>query len=212
MRAELAQALTDWVASMFHRKLAFPVLVFFVCTLAFVGSTVPPAFACSCLPISQSGFATLFDEADVVFEGVVTDKEEPFRGANTRIEITVNSVAKGKVFEKEVLWTQRSGASCGFSFSVGSTYTIYANRSSESGIWTIPQGGFETGLCGLTSAGSRQAAGVATSWHPPLRGSSPLRRSRLYRIRFSVFGVVLATGVVALVVKRRKAVRVDRAD
>jgi hypothetical protein len=68
--------------------------------------------------------------ADLAFEGVVIDVDEPFlptSGINpVTVRFRVESVAKGEVGERIALRTGRDEASCGYEFVPGHRYRVYA--------------------------------------------------------------------------------------
>lgn len=128
------------------------------------------ASACSCVP--QTG-AQQTARADVVFRGTVTVIEPPITGFTfssldpMSIRFRVDAVYKGDAPRTFWVSTARWGASCGFEFTVGRDYTVFARVSGDR---------VETDLCsgtlqgGLDPASAALPAGRAPREDPPSAG------------------------------------------
>lgn len=114
-----------------------------VSTVIVVGATTS-AWACSCIVQTQQ---EQFERADVVFTGTVVERDDPHSGSivssGDPIDYTVDvdGIQKGTVGDPAVVRSARDGATCGFSFTVGRRYQIFAQRFE--GRWT-------TNLCSGT--------------------------------------------------------------
>ena len=102
------------------------------------------AVACSCVPSSKPQFA---ENAQVVFTGHVTGFSQPIglgpictTSTETPVVVTfeVESVYKSELPQTTTVRTAMSGASCGYEFTGGKRYTVFA---------TTGQNGLETNLC-----------------------------------------------------------------
>jgi hypothetical protein len=104
-----------------------------------------PACACNC-PVATTD-AEYLQRADLAFEGVVVDIDEPFLPTSDANPVTVRfrveSISKGTIGDRVALRTALDEASCGFAFVAGHRYRVYA------------VGGL-TGLC----AGNRDLGGA----------------------------------------------------
>jgi hypothetical protein len=101
----------------------------------------PPAWACSCAKIDA------FAYADVAFTGrVITIDQDG--GGGDRVTFAVESVQKGTAGDQLVLTTSGSEVSCGFDFTEGHRYRIFAragstglcNGNAELSAFTSPPG------------------------------------------------------------------------
>jgi hypothetical protein len=117
--------------------------------LALIGLAIAlgpqPALACSC---AQSTNAQFGERASAVFTGTATARAGTFplsltcaRSSMEPVFVTfeVDSVFKGTVAKTATVATVLSGASCGYEFTVGKRYTVFANAGAD--------GRLETGLC-----------------------------------------------------------------
>ena len=115
-----------------------------------------PASACSVtepLPTEAQYIAM----ADVVFEGVVVGRLDPSAGSPLIGSgdpiiwtFAVDRPVKGSVGLQQTVQSARSGVSCGFTFTLGTRYRVYANFAG---------GVLQTGF----PSGTREAALVATT-------------------------------------------------
>jgi hypothetical protein len=87
----------------------------------------PVASACSCMKLTPSeGLTSSF----AVFTGEVTDieKNEATRFGGREVTLRVHKVWKGEPAEELKVHTAGSSAACGYSFTKGVTYLVYAIR------------------------------------------------------------------------------------
>ena len=86
-----------------------------------------PACACGCQPATEAEYV---QRADLAFEGVVVDVDEPFLPSSDANPVTVRfrveSVTKGSSRSRVALRTGVDEASCGFVFVPGHRYRVYA--------------------------------------------------------------------------------------
>lgn len=99
---------------------------------------IPAACACSCAVMTPE---EQFASADAVFVGTIVQKvdhadpgEHGGPGGEAEWVFDVESISKGEVADPVSVWTG-AAAMCGYSFSKGSRYEVYAH-SSENGRWT----------------------------------------------------------------------------
>ncbi len=122
--------------------------------LLLFGSAQPLVKACSCLP-PPSPLAAV-ESADAVFVGRVlsvdsTDPENRF--AHLEVVLEVREAFKGTDGLSQVsVFTASDGALCGFGFSVGESYVVYANRRQD-GLWS--------GLCSRTRSEGNAGEDIA---------------------------------------------------
>jgi Tissue inhibitor of metalloproteinase len=137
------------------------------CVLAVSGIAfaAPPCLACSCAPGTKKGAA---ESADFVFTGRVNkivhlqqnDSGGPVSGTHTvRVRFRVSKVYKGWVREFANVYTTSDGASCGYHFTKGEKYTVFAYKSGQKK-WT--------GTCNGTKKGGidHEKYGLPPG-HPP---------------------------------------------
>jgi hypothetical protein len=140
-----------------------------------------PACACGCQPATEAEYA---QRADLAFEGVVVDVDEPFLPSSDANPVTVRfrveSVTKGPIRSRVALRTGVDEASCGFAFVPGHRYRVYAV-------------GELTGLC----AGNRD---LGTAPDVPLEEGWPWAL-----IGLGVAAAVLAGAVTLLLRRGRRA-------
>jgi hypothetical protein len=119
--------------------------------LAIVDTT--EAFACSCAGISTN---RALREADAVFRGTVSSKDQVGRSSDARIDIRflVDEVYKGTVFREQVVASSLDSDACGLDPEIGSTWVIFAiegiegegDRAVNRLITTLCSGNLPTGL------------------------------------------------------------------
>jgi hypothetical protein len=153
--------------------------------LVMMGHT-PGAWACSCVGTTP---ADSFKAADVVFVGTVISREDPNTGtAQSSTDpivwtFTVKSVQKGATPGTTTVKSARDGASCGFVFSVGRRYQVFANKTFY---------GLATNLCTGTAA---LVAG-ASAFHVSSSGLAHTGRSPILAVflgaAFLAAGAVIA--------------------
>ena len=131
-----------------------------------------PAAACSVtepLPTEAQYLA----QADVVFEGTAVSSRNPDpAGPPVLIAWTfaVDRPIKGSVGPQQEVQTALSGSACGFTFTAGTRYRVYANQSSGVLSTGWPQGTREAALVATTTTVARPPTTAA-----PARPSSPRR-------------------------------------
>ena len=116
--------------------------------------------ACSCLvPGSPSEEIEKFD---AVFAGRVVSIEHNFDpngtslgpGDRTTVGLEVNTVWKGTVHEDMYVTTPPTGGSCGFAFTEGEEYILYAYDSA------VPDEGYSVSICSRTALLSQAQADI----------------------------------------------------
>lgn len=110
-------------------------------TLLFLLSALTSAFAPStlaCTCVGPAPPATAMAVADVVFAGTVTDRYDAASGSEISSSgdpivytFQVTSMWKGRLTEVLRVVSERSGASCGAVFDVGSSYLVYASSDPD---------------------------------------------------------------------------------
>jgi hypothetical protein len=137
------------------------------------------ACACSCALGTEEDFVK---HADLIFVGVVTAMDMPFGfpggGGDIKVDFVVEEVAKGDSPGKITLTTASNGAACGYDFSVGTRFRVYAHEGS-------------TGLC----SGNRL---VGPAPEVPIDKPFPV-------LPVAIGGGALIAGVVGFVLYRRRA-------
>lgn len=168
---------------------------------AFWASASLPGWACSCAMGDDAG---RYAHADAVFVGIVESAFNPRAGAwmqssadPVEYEIRVESVQKGAVGKRVVVRSPRSSASCGFGFSPGRRYQVYA---------TVGDAGLQTHLCSGTTLvgasvyepeGSRTPPdGAAKGWIGPGFTEEPGRAKPLAGAVAGLLAAFVALGVV----------------
>ena len=98
--------------------------------------TVRPqvTYACSCA-VSASPLEAM-EQSAAVFEGTVVSIKEKFKIMQSsadpvRVTFQVGARWKGEMGEKVTVTTALSGASCGFEFTKGERYIVYAGGRKE---------------------------------------------------------------------------------
>ncbi|HWI04422.1 MAG TPA: hypothetical protein VNT52_11475 [Acidimicrobiales bacterium] len=141
-------------------------------------SWLGPASACSVtepLPTEAEYVAM----ADVVFEGVAVARLDPSAGAPVSgtgdflvWTFSVDRPVKGSVGVQQAVESARSGASCGFTFTLGTRYRVYAYYDGA-----VLRTGFPSGTREASLVTTTVARVVNTT--PPPRQASPPRRIAL---------------------------------
>ena len=86
---------------------------------------INPALACSCAPPPAPSQAR--DNATAVFSGKASKVETS--ETQKKVTIKVDKVWKGEVFETTLVTTCSNGACCGYGFTEGESYLIYAYKA-----------------------------------------------------------------------------------
>jgi len=98
---------------------ALVVLVLAASGLMIAGGT--PAWACSCAQIDP------LESAEVAFTGVAASVRQPWLSDRVTVRFAVESVQKGTVDAEVELTTHSQGPACGYEFSEGHRYRVYAD-------------------------------------------------------------------------------------
>jgi len=128
------------------QHLAHVALVLVLLLTALLLAAPAPAYACSCVEGTPPGQA--LDRSAAVFAGTVLDVDTPALSLlgnslrPVRVTFQVNQVWKGEVAERIVIRTAQDSAACGYNFSAGTAYLVYAHQSED---------GLATGLCERTT-------------------------------------------------------------
>lgn len=97
------------------------------------------ASACSCVALQPAEY---LQQADAVFTGTVEaiDIRQPPGGSlldrTYRARVRVERIYKGNVGQSAVVETGEGGGLCGFSFTVGRTYLVYAKGTANNALTT----------------------------------------------------------------------------
>jgi hypothetical protein len=161
------------------------------------------AFACSCAGISTN---RALREADAVFRGTVSGKDEIGRASEARIDIrfTVDQVYKGTVYREQLVASSLDSAACGLDPQIGSTWVIFAiegiqgegDRAVNRLITTLCSGNLPTGI---------PPPVLLRNPRPPLDGASDREErstntDRILTRGFAYAGIgALAVGAAAIV-------------
>ena len=170
--------------------------------LVMMGHT-PGAWACSCpLPSSTSALELqkqTFKQADVVFVGTVVSSEDTNTGdvisSGDPIIWTfkVQSTQKGETDPTTTVTSARDSATCGFVFTVGKRYQVYAQETSD---------GLTTGVC----SGTRVLAAGEAGFRISGSGLAHTGRSALVIALPLLAGALIIGGLVLVREARRRAV------
>jgi hypothetical protein len=120
--------------------------------------------ACTCV---QSTDEEQFARADVVFVGRAVERHDPRPegatfGSGDQIDWTfaVESVQKGRAYDRQHVISSESSTACGWEFEVGERYQVFADREED--------GTLHTSICsGTRHMEQGEAAYVPTSPQPP---------------------------------------------
>jgi hypothetical protein len=155
------------------------------------------AFACSCAGISTN---RALREADAVFRGTVSSKEQVGRSGDARIDIRfmVDQVYKGTVYREQVVASSLDSDACGLDPEIGTTWVIFAiegiegegDRAVNRLITTLCSGNLPTGI---------PPPLLLRSPRPPLDGASDREERSTNTDRVLTHGLAIA-GIGALVV------------
>ena len=136
-----------------------PKLRFVVATLGCLVTSQARLSACECVgPITPCLAA---ENAQAVFVGQVveiTAAAPPPKGNTTpaaflarRVTLKVSESLRGGVDDTVEVYTGNGGGDCGFNFSKGKSYLVYAHRTTD--------GPLTTGICARTREATRGAQG-----------------------------------------------------
>ena len=189
-----------------RRNIATMALVLVLLVTLLLLATPAPAYACSCAPPPSPSLER--DRADAVFSGTALDVDTfalPLldqSGLPVRVTFEVNGVWKGDLSQRVVVRTARDEAACGYDFTVGKDYLVYARKGED---------GLVTGLCDRTTARGNAAEDLAAlgAPEPPLtvnEGSPVWLRITLGGLLF----FLAMAGVLAFAILRgRRAARAE---
>jgi hypothetical protein len=143
---------------------ALVVLILAGSALAFPAAR--PAWACSCANVD------FLQVAEVAFTGVATDvdPDPPWRtGSTVTVTFEVESIEKGEPGRQVALTTSSEGASCGYEFTEGHRYRVFArdgatnlcDGNEDLGFVVAPRSAVPTAL--WTTAGAVVVAAAAVA-------------------------------------------------
>ncbi|WP_081591177.1 MULTISPECIES: hypothetical protein [Bacillus] len=117
----------------FGEKIAKYILVFLLVLVCSWSYTPFQAFACSCAEPSQA--SQELQQSSAVFSGKVVDivdkksnKDIQSSADLIAIQFNVKEIWKRINQKQVVVYTERSGASCGFEFGLGKEYIVFAHE------------------------------------------------------------------------------------
>lgn len=180
------------------------IMMFFCITLLFMASlTVRPSmtYACSCVATPVEPLESL-EMSSAVFVGKVVAIKEPkgkiISSADyTKVTFEVDSSWKGVKSDKISLFTEMSSASCGYMFTEGENYLVYAGKMMDSGKLGVSMCS-GTNLLSLAEEDLKEL-GPATPMSATDRG--PIT---LVNVGISGVIVVLIAIIVAVLYRRKK--------
>lgn len=115
------------------------------------------SFACSCIDIEQSlskKVEQAYSQSDLIISGKVINIEIVNKGTITSsadpliYKFEVIKFIKGELKTEIIeIASERSGASCGYTFQLGKSYLVYARKSNHFSAKTHNEFDFVTGLC-----------------------------------------------------------------
>ncbi|MCB0037904.1 MAG: hypothetical protein KDE51_27915 [Anaerolineales bacterium] len=179
-----------------------------------------PSYACSCVmpgtPVEE------FDRVPVVFEGTVTRAGSLTRSAwlwpilsylpfeyterfyNRQIQFTVTRAWKGVEYDQITVQTGYGGGDCGYGFTTGRTYLVYASK--------VQKGGLYTGICSRTAEIGRAADDLAYLETRPVLPLPPDRRRVWGWLGLSLVIVAAGAGGRAWIRQRAERSRMSKND
>jgi len=147
----------------------------------------PTAYACSC--IAPGSPAEEMERSAAVFSGKVTAIESDSLGYKVKFE--VERIWKGLSEESVVVSTAQDSAACGFEFTAGQEYIVYAYDA---------EGSLSTGLCTRTHLLVENDPDVSSLGEgmAPVSGESPNEAAENSPVRAIglVIGVLVLLGIV----------------
>jgi hypothetical protein len=142
-------------ASLLEASAQVTTRIFFVVgVLGCLLTTQARLFACECVGPVTTCLAA--ERATAVFVGQVAEitkrgvavADAPPAGANwRRVSFKVSESLRGDVPETVVVFTGSGGGDCGYDFSAGKSYLVYASKA--------PTGQLTTGICARTREATR---------------------------------------------------------
>jgi hypothetical protein len=97
---------------------ALVVLILAVSALFFTAAR--PAWACSCAEVDA------LENAEVAFTGIATKVDRPWTQGTVTVTFDVESIEKGQVGREAELTTHSDSPACGYAFTEGHRYRVYA--------------------------------------------------------------------------------------
>jgi hypothetical protein len=145
-------------------------------------------YACSCIP--SPPVAEEFKKVTAVFSGSVTAINEEQSGFKPiKVTFQVDRIWKG-ISETEVsIYTGRDSAGCGYSFTEGESYLIYASET---------EGKLTTGLCSLTKELSSAEGDISILGEgkiPSNTNDTPTEDESVHSITWILLSTVLVGGI-----------------
>jgi hypothetical protein len=121
-------------------------VVLILAATSLVFASARPAWACSCAAIDDH-----LDRAATAFVGVASEVDEAWSGREVKIRFDVEDMLKGDPAAEIELITDAEGAACGYEFTEGHRYRVYADR----GVTGLCDGNEDLGVAALpgTTAG-----------------------------------------------------------
>ena len=142
----------------------------------------PTARACSPPPAPGPTEEDLLAQADLVFEGVATDRQDPNAGAPMQSSgdpiiwtFTVDRRIKGAAAQPQLVQSPRSSATCGMSFQIGTRYRVFAQNVGGVYQTTSVSGTREATLESITTTTTVRSLTTTTT----LRAARPTRTGRI---------------------------------
>ncbi len=149
-------------------------LVSFIALVGLCATLYAPATveACSCIAREYSQTEKM-NESTAVFVGTVTAINQTQTGYTASFD--VSAYWKGNISKKQAVSTASDSAGCGYSFTLGTKYIVYANES---------EGKLTTGLCGFTTPADDAAiAALGTAMTPGGSVTGSFNRNLGYGMR-----------------------------
>ncbi|QKS46103.1 hypothetical protein HUB94_17935 [Paenibacillus cellulosilyticus] len=141
----------------------------FIVTLVFPLVGAERVYACSCA--AYPDLSSELDAKSAVFAGEVTSMDTVSRGDVVSsadpvfVTFEVAKVWKGSIKKETVVRTVRDSASCGYEFSLGQSYLVFANE--EDGVIRT---GMCTGTQPLNDSSAQQLDDIVRSYDPQDNG------------------------------------------
>lgn len=171
--------------------------------------------ACKC--VVPGSPAEEIEKFDAVFTGHVISVSHsfdpnvtPFKpGDRTTVGLDVSTVWKGVVHERLYITTPPTGGSCGFAFSEGAQYIVYASVNASG------DGGYQASICSRTALlrqaqadldalGEGQAPRAGTSGPQPEPSPDSFAAGVWVPLLVTAVTVVLLGGILAYASQRRR--------
>jgi len=164
--------------------------MFLMMLVVLIIATAPQKiYACSCAPPPPP--AEAFARAEAVFMGKINSLIPVPSTYLFLVKISVLKTWKGNKSEAEQIYTARDEAACGYPFTTGATYVIYAYRDETRTL--------RTGLCVRTAPISKAEEDLKFLNSLPAKDSACCGSSNI------VFGdAVLFLGMIIFLIKRNK--------